>query len=133
MVEAFVERIAKLDEKKKKAILASMQRGDHGVVINSAFEIPINAQEKITKVVRNHIGDGIDIRYQIAPDMILGIELKTHGHKIAWSIDDYLDSLEESVSQALSGEMEDRSIGRRANEKVQLKHPRKRKQKGGKR
>jgi F-type H+-transporting ATPase subunit b len=133
MVEAFVERIAKLDEKKQKAILASTQRGDHGVVINSAFEIPTNAQEKITKVVRNHIGDAIDIRYQISPDMILGIELKTHGHKIAWSIDDYLDSLEENVSQALSGEMEDRSIGRRADEKVQLKHPRKPKQKRGKR
>ncbi len=133
MVEAFVERIAKLDEKKKKAILASMQRGDHGVVINSAFEIPTNAQEKIAKVVRNHIGDAIDIRYQISPDMILGIELKTHGHKIAWSIDDYLDSLEESVSQALSGEMEDSSIGRGADEKVQLKHPRKPKQKRGKR
>lgn len=133
MVETFVERIAKLDEKKKKAILASMQRGDHGVVINSAFEIPTDAQEKITKVVRDHIGDGIDIRYQISPDMILGIELKTHGHKIAWSIDDYLDSLEESVSQALSGEMEDKSIGRRADEKVQLKHPRKRKQKRGRR
>lgn len=133
MVEAFVERIAKLDEKKQKAILASTQRGDHGVVINSAFEIPTNARQKITKVVRNHIGDAIDIRYQISPDMILGIELKTHGHKIAWSIDDYLDSLEESVSEALSGEMEDRSIGRRADEKVQLKHPRKPKQKRGKR
>jgi F-type H+-transporting ATPase subunit b len=34
MVEAFVDRIAKLDEKKQKAILASIQRGDHGVVIN---------------------------------------------------------------------------------------------------
>jgi len=133
MVEAFVERIAKLDEKKQKAILASTQRGDHGVVINSAFEIPTNARQKITKVVRNHIGDAIEIRYQISPDMILGIELKTHGHKIAWSIDDYLDSLEESVSEALSGEMEDRSIGRRADEKVQLKHPRKPKQKRGKR
>ena len=133
MVEAFAERIAKLDEKKKKAILASTHRGDHGVVINSAFEIPTDAQEKITNVVRNHIGDGIDIRYQISPDMILGVELKTHGHKIAWSIDDYLDSLEESVSQALSGEMEDKSIGRRVDEKVQLKHPRKRKQKRGKR
>jgi len=133
MVEAFVERIAKLDEKKQKAIVASTQRGDHGVVINSAFEIPTNARQKITKVVRNHIGDAIEIRYQISPDMILGIELKTHGHKIAWSIDDYLDSLEESVSEALSGEMEDRSIGRRADEKVQLKHPRKPKQKRGKR
>jgi hypothetical protein len=64
--------------------------------------------------------------------MILGIELKTHGHKIAWSIDDYLDSLEQSVSEALSGEMEDRSIGRTADEKVQLKQPRKPKQKRGK-
>lgn len=104
MTDIFIERIVNLDKGKRKAIVESIKKPDHEVVINSAFEVPTNAQQRITKAVKKTIDNGIDVQYRTSSDMILGIELKTRGHKIAWSIDNYLASLEEKIFQALSGE-----------------------------
>lgn len=129
MIDIFIERIVELDEKKQKAILESIEKGDHGVVINSAFEVPTNAQGRITRAVKEHIDNGIDVQYRTSSDMILGIELKTRGHKIAWSLDNYLDSLEESISQALTVE----TTGAEQDQKPRLNKPKKQKRQRGKR
>lgn len=129
MIDIFIERIVELDEKKQKAILESIEKADHGVVINSAFEVPTNAQGRITRAVKEHIDNGIDVQYRTSSDMILGIELKTRGHKIAWSLDNYLDSLEESISQALTVE----TTGAEQDQKPRLNKPKKQKRQRGKR
>ena len=43
----------------------------------------------------------IQVRFDTAPDLISGIELTTNGQKVAWSIADYLASLEKSVGELL--------------------------------
>ena len=40
-------------------------------------------------------------RFETAPDLISGIELSTNGQKVAWSIADYLASLEKGVGELL--------------------------------
>lgn len=101
MIDVFVYRIMELDEEKRKEIAELIKKGDKRAVVTSAFEIPMNVQQRITKVVRSHLGGGIDLQYQISSDVILGIELKVHGYKIAWSLDNYLESLEANISEAL--------------------------------
>ena len=41
------------------------------------------------------------IRFETAPDLVSGIELTTNGQKVAWSIADYLASLEKGVDELL--------------------------------
>jgi len=41
------------------------------------------------------------LRFETAPDLISGIELTTNGQKVAWSIADYLASLEKGVEELL--------------------------------
>jgi F-type H+-transporting ATPase subunit b len=43
----------------------------------------------------------VNVRFETAPDLISGIELTTNGQKIAWSIADYLASLEKNVGELL--------------------------------
>ena len=43
----------------------------------------------------------IRVRFETAPDLISGIELTTNGQKVAWSIVDYLASLEKAVDDLL--------------------------------
>ena len=38
-----------------------------------------------------------------------GIELTTNGYKMAWSVTDYLSSLEKRITQILEEEMENRT------------------------
>jgi F-type H+-transporting ATPase subunit b len=79
------------------------------VTIMSAFEIASNDRQKITKALRKTIEEGLEVKYQTSPDMILGIELRSHGCKLAWSLDDYLESLEASIGRVLEEEARDGS------------------------
>ena len=42
------------------------------------------------------------VNFQTAPDLVSGIEITASGRKIAWSIEDYLKSLDEGVGTLLS-------------------------------
>ena len=43
----------------------------------------------------------MQVRFETAPGVISGIELTANGRKVAWSIAEYLASLEKSVGELL--------------------------------
>ena len=44
------------------------------------------------------------VQFETAPELVCGIELSTNGHKVAWSIADYLATLEKSAGELLHRE-----------------------------
>jgi len=104
VITMFLKHIQELPEKEREEIAASIKKTDETVIVHSAFEIPVDKQQIITKIIKSTLQEGIDIQYQTVSEMILGIELKVYGHKIAWSLDSYLELLETSVTDALESE-----------------------------
>jgi F-type H+-transporting ATPase subunit b len=49
----------------------------------------------------------VEIAYEKSDDVLSGCELRSNGHKIAWSVKDYLESLEEKFYSALYEEARD--------------------------
>ena len=41
------------------------------------------------------------VQFETAPELVSGIELSTNGQKVAWSIADYLSTLEKSAGELL--------------------------------
>jgi F-type H+-transporting ATPase subunit b len=109
IIDVFIDRIRDLDENSRKGIVGSIKKADKNVIINSAFELPQSIQQRITEAIRAPLGDGIEVKFQTSPDMILGLELKAHGYKIAWSLDNYFESLESEIREALEEETKDSS------------------------
>jgi F-type H+-transporting ATPase subunit b len=103
-VAVFLAQIQGMTKKKQEGLAASIREGGNEVVIRSAFEIPAKMREKITAKLHRAIADGIQVRYESASELIMGIELKTRGRKIAWSLQGYLDTLEEHSLQSLEKE-----------------------------
>ena len=68
--------------------------------MRSAFELPAAQRAAIERAVKEN-SRGIRVRFETAPDLISGMELTADGHKVAWSIADYLASLEKSVGEIL--------------------------------
>jgi F-type H+-transporting ATPase subunit b len=104
IVNTFIERLKNLGEKEQKTVVDSIGDGNHPVTIMSAFEITSNDRQKMTKALRNSIKEDVEVEYQTSPDMILGVELRSRGHKLSWSLDDYLESLEASIGRLLEEE-----------------------------
>jgi F-type H+-transporting ATPase subunit b len=103
-INAFLVHLKSMSKKTREALATSIKKSGNEVIVRSSFEIPGKMREKITGSLHRQIADGIDIRYEAASELIMGVELKIKGHKIAWSLQDYLDTLEEHALEALEAE-----------------------------
>ena len=113
MVGVFIERLKNLDEEDKKALMESVDRSKPGITVTSAFEIPEDRVQEITRVLQNYLSEPIDLHLSRSSDVISGIELKTQGHKIAWSFREYLEGLETTFAEAVTAQADRRTPGER--------------------
>ena len=70
-------------------------------LVRTAFDLPAEQRATIQNAVNEAFSADIHLRYETAPDLISGIELTTNGQKVAWSISDYLASMENGVGELL--------------------------------
>lgn len=99
IVTVFLERLSELPDSEQEAL--ANETADSWKV-NSAFDLPAEQQEEIRQVVEEVVGHNGRLHFNTQPDLIAGIELVAAGHKVAWSLDSYLDNLEEALSDLLT-------------------------------
>ncbi len=109
MVEVLLDRIQKMNKRQREALAASIKDAGGEVVIRSAFEVSQEMRKKITGTLHRHLTDEIKAQFETAPELIGGIELKTHGRKIAWNLEHYLDTMEEAALRAFEQEARKRT------------------------
>lgn len=66
-------------------------------ILRSAFDLPEDQRAVIQKALNEAFSGDIQLRFETAPDLISGIEFSINGQKLAWSISDYLRSVEKAV------------------------------------
>lgn len=108
MTVVFTHRLRALDDPVKAGLAAALTNAADPALVRSAFDLPAAQQAAIQQALNETFvgptpshGRTIPVRFATAPDLISGIELSTNGQKVAWSIADYLASLEKSVADLL--------------------------------
>jgi F-type H+-transporting ATPase subunit b len=104
IVDEFLRRIKTLDEGKSTQIRKAISGVGNKVTIQSAFGISVSRQTQIEEALNKQITNGFTIRYLEQPDIVSGIEMRVNGHKIAWSLNEYLETLVESLTETLQKE-----------------------------
>ena len=69
--------------------------------VHSAFDLPAAQKGAIEKAVKETFAPDAQVQFETAPELVSGIELSAGGHKVAWSIADYLTTLEKSAGELL--------------------------------
>ncbi|MCG6933344.1 MAG: F0F1 ATP synthase subunit delta [Gallionella sp.] len=102
MIEVFLQRLRELDngERSKLAAIAAQDI----ISVRSAFELPLPQQASIEATIKTALGTRNQVRFEIVPNLIGGIELILHGQKVAWSISDHLASLEKELATLLKAQ-----------------------------
>ena len=103
IIRVFIERLRNLGQEERDALKESMLRSGGRINLRSAFEIPQEMTRQIAEILQNQGAYTVDLQLEISSDVICGIELKVHGRKVAWSLEDYLETLEEALVEALEG------------------------------
>jgi F-type H+-transporting ATPase subunit b len=101
LVEVFTRRLREMDGKEKAALAGVLKAASDPAIVRSAFDLPAEQRAAIKNTLNETFSAEIHVRFETAPDLISGIELTTNGQKVAWSIADYLGSLEKDVDELL--------------------------------
>jgi F-type H+-transporting ATPase subunit b len=113
MVDVFRSHLRNLSKEQKSALTQSLQSPPGQIRVRSAFELSPEQQDAIQQTLAEMLPPGLTGKnintmnmknfegFETDPQLICGIELTLAGQKLAWSIHDYLNSLEERVSDVL--------------------------------
>lgn len=105
MIDVLIERIHSLDPKEGEAIRKALRDSGEGVMVLSDFPLTQEDRQRLAAAVRELTGTSETvISYQGRTDMISGVEFLACGHRISWSIGEYLNHLEDSFDHVLQEE-----------------------------
>lgn len=105
VVHTFVKKIQQLGESAREPLIEALRRAPEAVVVRSAFALPEAQQQEIEVALSRLAREEVPCRFEVAPDKILGIEVRAGGSKMGWSVAEYLYSLEQVLSDILHEEV----------------------------
>ncbi len=97
IVEVFVRRLQGMSGKAKDELGDALKASPDPALVRSAFDLPAPQRRIIEAALSDIFAAGILVRYEIAPELLGGLDLSASGQKVSWSIADYLNSLEKSL------------------------------------
>ena len=100
-VDVFVQRLRNLKDDEKKQLASAISTSSGQVLIRTAFDLPQAQRDSIKKTIKETLGIETQPKFETSPDLVSGIELTTDGQKVAWSIADYLTSMQKSIDDLL--------------------------------
>jgi F-type H+-transporting ATPase subunit b len=101
MSEMFISRLHALTGAAKDQLAAALNSSTQPAHVRSAFDLPSEQQAAIQKALNETFSADIRLHFETVPDLVSGIELSANGQKVAWSIADYLTTLEKRAGELL--------------------------------
>ena len=100
--EVFTRRLREMNSEAKAGFAEAIKTASDPALVRSAFDLPAEQRAAIQNALNETFSADIPVRFETAPDLVGGIELTANGQKVAWSIADYLASLEKGVGELLN-------------------------------
>ena len=99
MVAVFIRRLGGLDAQAKGALGQALNAGPDPALLRCAVDLAPEQRAAVQKALNEAFSADIHFNVETAPEMGGGIELLAHGQKLAWTVADYLGSLESDVGR----------------------------------
>jgi len=102
MATVFASHLQGMNDTDRERLGEALKKSAEPALIRSAFELPHEQRVVLQQAINVAFSADIHLRYETAPEIVSGIELSAGGQKVAWSIADYLASLEQGVDELLA-------------------------------
>ncbi|MCB0521014.1 MAG: F0F1 ATP synthase subunit B [Lewinellaceae bacterium] len=73
------------------------------LIVRSAFDLSPELQSTFAEAIKKLLGAGAQVQFRNSPEGVGGIEISAGGYKIAWTIAEYLDGLEQRIARMEEG------------------------------
>lgn len=97
VVAVFLKALRGLDAPAKTTLLTAFGGGTDAVV-RSAFDLPETQRALIRQAVDGEFSMSSTLGFEVAGELLCGLELVVGGQKLSWSIADYMHGLEQRLA-----------------------------------
>ncbi|MFW6437973.1 MAG: F0F1 ATP synthase subunit B [Armatimonadota bacterium] len=104
VVNVFIERLDRLNKDRRGELRDAYANANHAPIIISAFPLSAGHEQSLMASVREVLGNEAGVSFRHEEDLLCGVSLNVGGLKVAWSLESYLNALEESVIEQLEQE-----------------------------
>lgn len=101
LAAVFTRRLAEMTAQDRQGLAEALKMTTETAVLRCAFDLPSEQRAIIQNALNESFAADIALQFETAPDLIGGIELSANGWKLAWSLNDYLNSMENLVGGLL--------------------------------
>jgi F-type H+-transporting ATPase subunit b len=103
MAATFLKRLEALSEDQWSTFKTSLNENadvSTPIVVRSSSGLPTAVRDRLTRLLETKLHD-FQVHYEVIRDDLPRIELIVRDRKIAWSVEDYLDGLEEEITKSI--------------------------------
>jgi F-type H+-transporting ATPase subunit b len=103
LIRTFVKQLEELDHATLTAFRKSSHKAD-GIRVTTSFEADADTRSRIKRAVQHHLLEGADaeIEFRHTDALLCGIEVSSGGRKLGWTLENYLQTLEQELGQAFA-------------------------------
>jgi F-type H+-transporting ATPase subunit b len=103
IIEVFLTRLAALDDTRRYALASAAQATSNSLLVRTAFPLPPDEQQRLRQAICAQLATEVPMHFDTDPALLCGIALEIPGqHKIAWTLEAYLEHFEEHFATLLS-------------------------------
>jgi F-type H+-transporting ATPase subunit b len=101
IVDRFTAMLREMDPQDLEKLRVAVGKKGKAVVVRSAFGIGGDRRTQLATLIREVLGTDVETDFEQSDDIVCGIEMKVPGRVVRWSLDGYLDSLQDELGQAV--------------------------------
>ncbi len=106
MVAVLIRRLRELDGEAKEGFAAALKGASTPPLVRCALGLTAAQRSAIEGALGEVSSLDAGLRFEVAPELISGIEIIANGQKLSWSVAEYLGALERRVGDVLAREMQ---------------------------
>ncbi len=100
-VEVFLRRLSKREDFDEEEIEGLHGEDGGGLVVRTAWGLSEEERERVESGVKEGLGWEREIRFDTDSDLVCGVEVRTEGRRIGWSVRSYMEAFERSLLETL--------------------------------
>ncbi|MCB2193972.1 MAG: F0F1 ATP synthase subunit delta [Deltaproteobacteria bacterium] len=100
-LEVFLDKLAHLEGDERQELKSVLAQSEN-LEVRSAFELDQQQRRRIGQALTELLGGEPDLEFNQEPKLILGLEVRVPGRKLAWSMDEYLGEMEQQLVERLA-------------------------------
>lgn len=103
LIRTFVKQLETLDH----TVLAALRKSAHKageIRVTTSFEADADTRARIRRAIQHHLLEDRDteIEFRRSEALLCGIEVNTDGRKLGWTVDNYLQTLEQELERVFA-------------------------------